>query len=63
MKIKVRRGVPAQKMSTGHSDKRLAKRHAEGKLDQLIALDAQVFSISSMRFREVARQYIKYIEL
>jgi len=62
MKIKVRRGVPAQKMSTGHSDKRLAQRHALTKLDQLIALDAQGFSISSMRFREVARQYLKHME-
>lgn len=58
-RIKVKRGLPANRASTGHTNKRLAIRHAEDKLNQIIALDAQGLSTSSMRFRTVCDRYLK----
>ena len=58
-RIKVKRGLPANRQSTGHTDKRLAIRYAEDKLNQIIALDAQGLSTSSMRFSIVCERYHK----
>jgi hypothetical protein len=58
-RIKVKRGLPANRASTGHTNKRLAIRHAEDKLNQIIALDAQGLSTSSMKFRTVCDRYLK----
>ena len=58
-RIKVKRGLPANRQSTGHTDKRLAIRYAEDKLNQIIALDAQGLSTSSMRFGLVCERYLK----
>ena len=39
-RIKVKRGLPANRASTGNTNKNLAIRHAEDKLNQIIALGA-----------------------
>lgn len=61
-RIKVARSVPAQTGSTGEIDLDRAIRKGYSLLDDMRALNARGYSIDIVKFREIARQYVKDLE-
>lgn len=61
-RIKVARGIAAQTGSTGEINLDRAIRKGHSLLDDMRALNARGYSIDIVKFREIARQYVKDLE-